>query len=260
MNRAERRRQLKQDERFIANGLSFTRADGDEIVALMRVLRDRLGESQSAGRIAPLMGFLHDNFGRSARRIPGELSACAKGCSHCCHMWTALRAPEALFIKTALPASRAAEIGARVEVAHAETEPLPYEQRLALVRPCPLLEDDLCSIYAARPIACRTTASTEAAICARAYRLLSDEDVPQPLVFLNQRAGYALALAGALRHAGYPAGAYELNGAVHAVLGRPDAEAAWLRGEDVFAGVRPDPAGDPFEEPAHMELYREAFA
>ena len=138
--------------------------------------------------------------------------------------------------------------------------PLSYEERLALVRPCPLLRDDACSLYAARPIACRTTASTDAAVCARAYRLLSDEDIPQPLIFLNQRAGYSLALAGALKHAGYPAGAYELNGALHAALARPDAEAAWLRGEDVFAGVRPDPAGDPFAEPAHMELYREAFS
>ena len=119
MNRAERRRQLKEDERLVASGLSFTRADGDEIVALMRVLRDRLGQSRNAGRIAPLMAFLHDNFDRSARRIPRELSACALGCSHCCHMWTALRAPEALLMAAALPADRRAAIDA----AHAETEP-----------------------------------------------------------------------------------------------------------------------------------------
>jgi Fe-S-cluster containining protein len=256
MNRAERRRQLKEDERLVAGGLSFTRADGDEIIALMRALRDRLGQSRNAGRIAPLMAFLHDNFDRSARRIPRELSACARGCSHCCHMWTALRAPEALFITAALPADRRSAI----EAAHAETGPLSYEERLALVRPCPLLRDDACSLYAARPIACRTTASTDATVCARAYRLLSDEDIPQPLIFLNQRAGYSLALAGALKHAGYQAGAYELNGALHAALARPDAEAAWLRGEDVFAGVHPDPAGDPFAAPAHMELYREAFS
>ena len=260
MNRAERRRQLKEDERFIAGGLSFTRTDGDEIIALMRVLRDRLGQSRNAGRIAPLMTFLHDNFGKSARRIPGELSACAKGCSHCCHMWTALRAPEALFLKTAIPPLLREEIGAAVDAAQAETGALSYEERLGLVRPCPLLRDDACSLYDARPITCRTTASTDAAICARAYRLLSDEDVPQPLIFLNQRAGYSLALAGALKNAGYPAGAYEFNGALHAALARPDAEAAWLRGEEVFAGVQSDPGGDPFADPAHMELYREAFA
>ena len=260
MNRAERRRQLKEDERLIANGLSFTRTDAYEAIALMRVLRDRLGQSRSAGRIAPLMTFLHDNFDRSARRIPRELSACALGCSHCCHMWTALRAPEALFIKVAMPAAQREEIGAAVDDAHAATGPLSYEERLALVRPCPLLQDDACSLYAARPIACRTTASTDAAICARAFRLLSDEDIPQPLVFLNQRTSYSIALAGALRHAGYPAGAYEFNGALHAALARPDAEAAWLRGEDVFAGVQCDPADDPFAEPAHMELYLEAFS
>lgn len=256
MNRAERRRQLKEDERLVQNGLSFTQVDGWEVIALMRALRDRLGQARNAGRIAPLMRFLHDNFGKSARRIPAALSACARGCSHCCHMWTALRAPEALFIAAAMPG----ELRAAVDTAHAETVALSYEERLRLVRPCPLLQDDACSLYEARPIGCRTAASTDAAVCARAYRLLSDEDIPQPLIFLNQRAGYALALAGALRHAGHPAGAYELNGALHAALARPDAEAAWLRGEDVFAGVALDPAGDPFAEPAHMELYREAFA
>jgi hypothetical protein len=256
MNRAERRLQLKEDERLIQNGLSFTQVDGWEVIALMRALRDRLGQARSAGRIAPLMRFLHDNFGKAARRIPGELTACAKGCSHCCHMWTALRAPEALFLAAALAPDRRAAVAA----ARTETAALSYEARLALVRPCPLLVDDSCGAYAARPLVCRTTASTDAAICARAYRLLADEDVPQPLVFLNQRAGYALALAGALKHAGYPAGAYELNGALHAALARPDAEAAWLRGEDLFAAVTPDPAGDPFAEAAHMELYREAFA
>ena len=260
MNRAERRRQLKEDERLIAQGVSVACTDGWEVVALMRVLRDRLGESRRAGTVARLMNFLHDNFGRSARRIPRELAACAKGCSHCCHMWTALRAPEALFLKAAIPATRREDVKSAVDAAHAETGPLSYDARLRLVRPCPLLRDDECSLYDARPIACRTTASADAGVCARAYRLLSDEVIPQPLLFLNQRASYALALAGALRNAGYFAGAYELNGALHAALDRPDAEAAWLRGEDVFAGARPDPAGDPFASPAHLELYREAFS
>jgi hypothetical protein len=256
MNRAERRRQLKEDERLIQNGLSFLEVDGWEVIALMRALRDRLEHARNVGRITPLMRFLHDNFGKSARRIPGELTACAKGCSHCCHMWTALRAPEALFMAAAMPA----DLRAAVVAAHAETAELSYEERLRLVRPCPLLRDDACGLYEVRPIGCRTTASTDAAVCARAYRLLSDEDIPQPLILLNQRAGYALALAGALRHAGYPAGAYELNGALQAALARPDAEVAWLRGEELFAGVRLDPAGDPFINPAHMELYHEAFA
>jgi Fe-S-cluster containining protein len=260
MNRAERRRQLKEDERLVQNGLSFTRTDADEAIALMRVLRDRLAQSRTAGKIAPLMRFLHDNFGKSSARIPRELSACASGCSHCCHMWTALRAPEALFLKSAIPVLQREEVGAAVEAAHAETGAHSYEERLRMVRPCPLLKNDVCSVYTERPIVCRTTASTDASICARAYRLLSDEDVPQPLVFLNQRTSYALALAGALKHAGYFAGAYELNGALHAALSRPDAEAAWLRGDDLFAGVRQDPGGDPFANPEYMGLYREAFA
>ncbi|MGE0179445.1 MAG: YkgJ family cysteine cluster protein [Sphingomonas sp.] len=260
MDRAERRRHLKEDERLIARGLDFTHTDGWQVVALMRVLRDRLGKARNSGTIAPLMTFLHENFGRSSRRMPGELAACAKGCSHCCHMWVSLRAPEALFIKAAIPARERADLHAAIHAAHDETGPLSYDDRVKLVRPCPLLQDDACRIYAARPLVCRTTASEDAAVCRRAYRLLSDEEIPQPLVFINQRTGYSIALAGALKHAGYPAGAYEFNDALHTALARPDAEAAWLKGEDIFAAVQRDPGGDPFANPTHLELYREAFS
>jgi hypothetical protein len=260
MNRAERRRQLKEDEQLIARGVDFTRTDAWQAIALMRVLRNRLGEARSRGTVAPLMGFLYENFGQSSRRMPRGLTACAKGCSHCCHMWVSLRAPEVFFVKSAIPDSERQEVRAAVDAAHAQTGPLSYDERMRLVLPCPLLRDDACRLYSARPLVCRTASSTDAGVCERAYRLLSDEEIPQPLVFINQRVSYSIALAGALKHAGYPTVAFELNSALHVALARADAEAAWLSGEDVFADVRCDPNGDPFSNPTHLELYRAAFS
>lgn len=77
---------------------------------------------------------------------------CRRGCDDCCRSlaeppriteaeWTLLR--EAI---AALPAERLA----RVEAAFAAR--LAGEE----LRACPLLEDGACSVYAARPLACRT--------------------------------------------------------------------------------------------------------
>ena len=47
---------------------------------------------------------------------------------------------------------------------------------------------------------------------------------------------------------------------MRAALARPDAEAAWLAGEDVFADIPRDPGSDPFTLPSNVRLYDEAFA
>ena len=44
-----------------------------------------------------------------------------------------------------------------------------------------------------------------------------------------------------------------------AAWARPDAEKAWLAGEDVFAGVPVDPAGDAFTLSGPRNIYDAAF-
>ncbi len=127
--------------------------------------------------------------------------------------------------------------------------------------PCSLLKDNLCQAYAARPITCRMAASENAEICARAFQPgAPPEDIPTFEYFITTRRGYSIALAGALRQAGYSPGSYELNAAMRAALSRSDAESAWLAGEDVFAEVPMDEGGDPFTNPRNLRLYQTAFA
>ena len=104
MTRAERRRRLKEDQRLVARGLVEDRRDHAQIMALMRLLHDRLEESRDAGTVAPLMTFLHDNFRAAEQAAPKKSLACRRGCSHCCHAWVSARAPEVLFVKAAIPA------------------------------------------------------------------------------------------------------------------------------------------------------------
>lgn len=72
---------------------------------------------------------------------------CQKGCSHCCHMATAVSMYEAEIIGK--------HTGLNVYT------PPPMESREDLVDKytgvvCPFLKDNVCSIYEVRPISCRT--------------------------------------------------------------------------------------------------------
>jgi hypothetical protein len=69
---------------------------------------------------------------------------------------------------------------------------------------CPLLTDDLCSVYETRPVSCRFWASTNVAACLRVFRQSSGETVPTPMSHLKGRGAYEIALSLALKHVGLP--------------------------------------------------------
>lgn len=123
---------------------------------------------------------------------------------------------------------------------------------------CPMLENDLCTIYESRPLVCRFAASANEAICRRVFREASGENIPTPLRNLKGRGAYVMALALALRRASLPHHYYEFNAALARALERDDSERAWLRGEDIFADV----GRDPTDVLSHLQapiLYHQAF-
>jgi hypothetical protein len=182
--------------------------------------------------------------------------ACKKGCAYCCHVWVSVAAPEAIHISKRLRRTDESALE-RVRSAHLKTREFQFGTGTRPPMPCPLLIDNLCSIYDFRPTACRFAASSEVAVCERSYRLMG-EDIPTPVSHLRGRGTYAVALACALRRAAFPHAAYELNAALTRALERQDAEAAWLAGDDVFEGVLREPA-DPFQQPQVMAIYQHAF-
>jgi Fe-S-cluster containining protein len=261
MNRAERRRQSRDDRERIARGLEAGRADGREVISLMRVLHELIVEAQAAGTVAPVMSFLHANMRAAERLAPNDLLACRRGCAHCCHTFVSARAPEILFVKNAIPDRDREAVRGAVESAYAVTGTLAPGGRGAMAHPCPMLRDGACQVYQARPMTCRMAVSQSAEMCARAFAPgAGPEHIPVPEYYPTLRRGYSIALAGALRRAGFPAWSYEYTAAMRIALARPDAEAAWLAGEDVFADVPRDPGSDPFTLPSNLRLYGDAFA
>jgi Fe-S-cluster containining protein len=80
------------------------------------------------------------------------LIACKKGCSYCCHMQVIVTQMEADFIavRSGVAAKRLAISG----------NP-QAESWISSSRPCPFLRENQCSIYAYRPVNCRTHVSFE---------------------------------------------------------------------------------------------------
>ncbi|MDP1949300.1 MAG: YkgJ family cysteine cluster protein [Nitrospirota bacterium] len=111
----------------------------------------------------------------------GQTISCQMGCAACCRMLVPLSAPEAFALREyveQLPTDRRTQLRQRMsatkdrltreavwdrlnDVAEA-SRPIPDEELdpinrayYALRIPCPYLEDEMCSIYEARPAACR---------------------------------------------------------------------------------------------------------
>ena len=216
MNRADRRRLRKADETHVERGLDIERRDASQLVSLMRVLHDRVRQSVKAGTCNPLLDYVFANMDSTARALRGVAIACRSGCYHCCQIWVGALAPEVFHALG--PIRDSPGVRQSVAAAYANTAGKTFDDRAKMITPCPLLVDTKCSIYARRPIMCRTASSFDAQICERSYSHLSGENIPTSGAFLTMRSGYCIAIAGALKAAGLIYQMYELNGALRVAL------------------------------------------
>jgi hypothetical protein len=129
----------------------------------------------------------------------------------------------------------------RIVAAESVTRGLDQGQRFESRDPCALLLDDLCSVYPARPLACRAFASFSVEACRISFEGGSD-DIHTLGATMMLRSACDQAMFAALRMAGLPDISYELNHAVAVALTTDDAERRWLAGESIFEAVAPDPA------------------
>lgn len=259
MNRAERRRQLKEAEKSIARGFDARNSASGQMVALIRALDRKLQASVQRRSVGPLMEFVYSSMSGGARLIGDAPIACGRGCSHCCHNWVDATPAEVLFAAKSLPEEQRPRAIEAVERLCGRTEGRPFEERAAMVTPCPLLEEDSCSAYEVRPIVCRSAVSADAEACRRSYIEMSGEGVPVPTVWRTLGHGYSVALEAVLTHARLAARAREWNESLRLALGDPSAEARWFAGEDVFRGLPAASGRSTFDNPAWAAIYREAF-
>jgi hypothetical protein len=171
-------------------------------------------------------------FGRQMAEVE-----CRKGCAFCCHLNVTATALEAMHIAAILRMGGRADLERSVSAASEVLSGLDPGSRLARKSPCPLLVQGACSIYQARPIACRTLLSLSARACERHFNADNKTAEPTPSLVTPRVIGSAF-LTGeiaALQDLGLAGHLVELTAAVALLLRDPTALARWLGGEDVFA-------------------------
>ncbi len=207
----------------------------------------RLAREQNAadpaGKLLFILGFVQQAmFLRSDRTVaefargPAKVE-CKKGCSFCCYQNVEATIPEAILVALRL-GDAADPRRAAVEDAATALAGLGDEERIATGRPCPLLVDRQCSVYADRPLACRSVLSPDARRCQEALASLEAGAGIKPielypvLQFLS--LGDEAAIRGLCKDLGLQHDVVELTQAVAAILREPSLVQRWAAGERVF--------------------------
>src|SRR5262249_26844399 len=152
--------------------------------------------------ISPPVKYLYAKADETIARLKDIKVACKKGCSHCCHVWVSASAPEILYVAKQI--RRRVGAADRVRAAHAVTGGFTYSIRALHPNPCPMLNDDACSIYEHRPMACRFAASPDDFACRRVMIELVREPVKMAPWHMRGRGGYEMAMVIALHRAELP--------------------------------------------------------
>ena len=223
-----------------------------QMIRTLAHLREPDAGAATVARCGEDAGERHDDL---VRGVVADLEAsagiaCAAGCSHCCSLDVTATFPEivrvASFIEAAFGAGRRAALVARIEARVAETDPLTARERARGNRPCVLLEDRRCSVYEARPLACRGWNSADERACfVAASSPLEPPSIPVNAIIRTTALDLARGLADGVREAALDDAALDLPRALLGVLGRLDAATGdWLDGRVLPAAMKsPRPLG-----------------
>ena len=168
--------------------------------------------------------------------------ACERGCNYCCHQRVEVRPYEAFVLAGHIRArmtAQQADVVARLAANRARIAPLTPLQHTQSGIACALLVDGACSVYEARPAACRKYYSLSVETCRDAF-LHPTEPLSGPLEDDNLRlAGNAVALgyARGVEESGRDAERYELHGALLEALQNPKSLKRYRAGKKAFVST-----------------------
>jgi hypothetical protein len=205
-------------------------------------------------------------YAEAAERADSRTAvACQAGCWFCCTTPVAVTVFEAAMLKSAVMTLSEAEqqaiwerLQARI-AAQDQALAATSAERITFRWRCPLLTDaGACSVYAGRPLACRSVLSLDAERC-RSWFLEGDQGDPNKLYALTNNAALSgipelmvTLNEGHLDH--YPN--YELASTLYKLWSEPQSFIAWQQGE-LFAGdgfPRMAEGGEIFATPVGMQI------
>ena len=260
MGRQERRVKLKQSVDAVSrHGMNLTDSPSDRswaVIAATRILLDVLS-GRNPFRASNTAKRAHEFFETSLKNNPSKFKIeCAKGCAYCCHVSVTATAPEIFLVAGYIREHHKEDVEniiLRVRTADTRTRGMTSMERAKQRIPCALLESNMCSVYSARPGACRGFVSTSVKACERGFNGENTE-IQTPAVWTDLRGAHRQAMWAALAGSELPTECYEFHHALRIALETPDAESRWLKGEDLFAGVAREKIEDPVVNARNQQI------
>lgn len=203
-------------------------AVGVSIRKIAHAAADSLRQMPDAARAVAFVANLHRGVDEVTARAAatGPAPECKAGCTSCCKVQVEATEPEVFHIARTLRLLPSAQLTELVDKLRAYLEQ-PMTARVK--RSCPLLVDDLCSIYEVRPATCRKAHSLSASQCRN-----DASSLPQNLALLLDAETLIAGTAEGYRVAKLSAAPHELVAAVLTALTDETAEMRWYGGELVF--------------------------
>ncbi len=170
----------------------------------------------------------------------GQPLHCGKGCHWCCskavftNPWEVIHLGR--YISRNFSEERIQGILSLLKTKHEVTSQTGLKEMLSLVHFCPLLEEKVCTVYSARPMACRIYLSTDVDSCIREFNNPENPDIFASLIDFPLHAGRMIneGAASWLRERGFHIPEMTLESGLLIVLEQPERITDWLRGDEAF--------------------------
>jgi Fe-S-cluster containining protein len=203
---------------------------------------NRLRKSRNPADLLVVLRQALKGFDRAYASAPAAARAsvaCRAGCGTCCHVPVGVQAHEVLlaaeYIQTHYSPDDLLAVVDRFAAHREAFAGRGMEERAALKMPCALLQDESCSIYEARPEACRSHHSRNLEGCRSNINTgLDIVDVLIPEI-RGRMFAVMLGIDQAVAAAGFDDRAYDFGSAMHAALTDSLCAARWLQRQKAFS-------------------------
>ena len=202
---------------------------------------NRLRRTSNPADLLSVLRQAHKGFDRAYETAPAAaraLVACRAGCGTCCHVPVGVQAHEVLlaaeYIQTRFSAADLESAIARFAAHRAAFAGKSMDERAALKTPCAVLLDGSCSIYEARPEACRSHHSRNLDGCRS--NLDTGLDIVDVLIpeIRGRMFAVMLGIDQAATDAGFDDRAYDFGSAMHEALTDSLCAVRWMQRQPAF--------------------------
>jgi len=202
---------------------------------------NRLRKTRNPADLLPVLRQAHRGFDRAYESAPAAaraLVACRAGCGTCCHVPVGVQAHEVLlaaeYVQTRFSVADLEAAIARFAAHRAAFAGRNLNERAALKTPCAVLLDGSCSIYEARPEACRSHHSRNLDGCRS--NLDTGLDIVDVLIpeIRGRMFAVMLGIDQAAIDAGFDGRAYDFGSAMHEALTDGLCAVRWMQRQAAF--------------------------